>query len=233
MAEPVRIVVIEDEAPIRRFLKAGFSAEAFDWFEADTAQAGIALVAKKNPDVVLLDLGLPDDDGQNALRELRTWTDVPIIVLTARGLEKHKLAAFEAGADDYVTKPFSVAELMARVKAALRRAGKAKLAVEPIFESNGLLIDFERRYVSQNGVEVRLTPTEYRLLQELCKHAGKVLTHKHLLSEIWGPAFEDATHNLRVQMGALRQKIESDPSHPKYIRTETGVGYRFISEADN
>lgn len=229
MPEPIRFVLIEDEAPIRRFLKASFSPEEAEWFEAETGEAGTRLVAQKNPDAVLLDLGLPDQDGHEVLKALREWTDVPVIVLSARGQEKDKLLALDAGADDYVTKPFSTAELMARVRAAVRRAGKGKAEAEATFDSNGLRIDFEGRQVFIDGAEVRLTPIEYRLLALLARHAGKVLTHRAILEEVWGPAYEDSTHTLRVHMGAIRQKIEPDASHPRFIRTETGVGYRLMA----
>ena len=228
MPDPIRIVIIEDETPIRRFLKASFEPDSADWFEAESGAEGTRLVAQKNPDLVLLDLGLPDQDGLDVLRSLREWTEVPVIVLTARGQEKDKVVALDAGADDYVTKPFSVPELMARIRVALRHAAKGKPETEPIFESRGLKVDFERRLVSVNGEEVRLTPIEYRLVALLARHAGKVLTHRHLLTEIWGASYEDSTHTLRVHMGSVRQKIETDPSHPQYIRTETGVGYRMM-----
>ncbi len=228
MPEPIRFVIIEDEAPIRRFLKAGLGPEDAQWHEAETGEEGIRLVAQKNPDIVLLDLGLPDQDGQEVLRALREWTEVPVIVLTARGQERDKLVALDAGADDYVTKPFSVAELMARVRVVLRRSTKAKPDGDPVFESAGLRVDFEKRQVFVDGEEVRLTPIEYRLLALLARHAGKVLTPRYLLTEVWGPAFEDSTHTLRVHMGAIRQKIEPDASHPRFIRTETGVGYRLL-----
>lgn len=230
MADPIRIVIIEDEAPIRRFLKASLEPETAEWLEAETGDQGTRLVAQKNPDLVLLDLGLPDQDGLDVLRGLREWTDVPVIVLTARGQEKDKVLALDAGADDYVTKPFSVPELMARVRVALRHAAKGKPDGEPTFESRGLKVDFERRLVTIKGEEVRLTPIEYRLVALLARHAGRVLTHRHLLTEIWGASYEDSTHTLRVHMGSIRQKIEVDPSHPQYIRTETGVGYRMMVE---
>lgn len=229
MPDPIRFVVIEDEAPIRRFLKASLLPDEAEWYEAETGAEGIRLVAQKNPDIVLLDLGLPDMDGQEVLRGLREWTEVPIIVLTARGQEKDKVFALDAGADDYVTKPFSIAELMARVRATLRRVDKERSEHEPIFESAELSIDFEARKVMLGAEEVHLTPIEYRLISILAKHAGKVLTHRYLLTEVWGPAYADTTHTLRVHMASIRQKIESDPAHPKFIRTETGVGYRLMS----
>lgn len=228
MPDPIRFVIIEDEAPIRRFLKASLSPADAEWHEAETALEGTRLVAQKNPDVVLLDLGLPDQDGLDVLRSLREWTEVPVIVLTARGQERDKVLALDAGADDYVTKPFSVPELMARVRVALRHAAKTSHGVEPTYEGGGLRLDFEARQVFVDGEEVRLTPIEYRLLAILARHVGRVLTHRQLLSEVWGPAFEDSTHTLRVHMGSIRAKIEANPAHPRFIRTETGVGYRLM-----
>lgn len=220
-----RILVIEDETAIRRFLKASYDA---DWIESESGQEGIRLVAQRNPDLVLLDLGLPDMDGLDVLKALREWSNVPIIVLTARGKERDKVMALDAGADDYVTKPFSVAELLARVRVALRHASQQGPTAEPVFESAGLRLDFEARQVWVDDEEVRLTPIEYRLLAELVLHAGKVLTHRHLLNSVWGAAYEDSTHTLRVHMAAIRAKIDADPAHPRFIRTETGVGYRLL-----
>lgn len=228
MTEPIRIVIVEDEASIRRFLRAGLPAGEVDWYEAENAAEGIRLVAQKNPHVVLLDLGLPDRDGLEVLRELRQWTDVPVIVLTARGQERDKVAALDGGADDYVTKPFSLGELMARIRVAVRHGTRIESIVDPIFRSGGLTIDFSARQVLVDGSEVRLTPTEYRLLALLAHHAGKVVTHRQLLKEVWGPGFEDATHTLRVHMGSIRQKVDPDPTRPRFIRTETGVGYRLM-----
>jgi two-component system KDP operon response regulator KdpE len=224
----VRFVIIEDEAPIRRFLKASFGPDEAEWHEAETGEQGIRLVAQKNPDVVLLDLGLPDQDGFEVLRSLREWTEVPVIVLTARGQERDKVLALDEGADDYITKPFSVAELMARVRLAMRHAKNLKVENEPVFESGGLRLDFEGRQTFVDGEEVRLTPIEFGLLCELARHAGKVLTHRQLLCAVWGPAYVESTHTLRVHMGSIRQKIEADPAHPRFIRTETGVGYRLV-----
>lgn len=230
MDRPVRIVVIEDELAIRRFLKASSSPSEVEWFEAGTAAEGTQSVAKHQPDVVLLDLGLPDADGLDVLARLREWTHVPVIVLTARGRETDKINALDAGADDYVTKPFALGELMARVRVAIRHAKARQEDPSPLIEVDGLCFDFEKRLVSVDGAEVRLTPTEYRLLGELVRHAGRVVTQTHLLREVWGEGFEDATHTLRVHMASIRQKIERDPTHPRFLRTETGVGYRFIAE---
>jgi two-component system KDP operon response regulator KdpE len=227
---PVRIVVVEDEVAIRRFLRAFWRPEEAQWHEAGSADVGIRLIAEHNPDVVLLDLGLPDMDGLEALKSLRSWTEVPIIVLTARGQERDKVAALELGADDYVTKPFSNAELRARVRAAVRRA-KSLGPQEAAYEVEGLRVDFVLRQVHLDGREVHLTPIEYRLLALLARHPGRVLTHRALLREVWGPAHEDATHTLRVHMASIRRKIEPDPTSPRYIRTETSVGYRLLDVA--
>ncbi len=229
MPEAPRILIIEDEAPIRRFLQASMAADEATWIEATTAAEGIMCAARHSPDLVLLDLGLPDRDGLDVLTELRSWSQVPVIVLTARGMERDKVAALDAGADDYVTKPFSVPELMARIRVALRRSA-SQTASEPTFEAAGLRLDFVARTVRVDGQEVRLTPIEYRLLALLARHAGRVLTHRQMLVEVWGPAYADATHTLRVHMASIRQKLERDATHPTFIRTETGVGYRLIAD---
>jgi len=227
---PVRYVVIEDEAAIRRFLRASLPPEEAEIFEAENGKDGLRLVAQKNPDIVLLDLGLPDIDGLEVLRRMREWSDKPVIVLSARGREQDKVAALDGGADDYLTKPFSFGELTARVRVALRRSLRTAPPTVPTLETGGLKIDFEARQVFVNGQEIRLTPLEYKVLAFLARHAGKVITHKQLLAEVWGPAYEDSTHTLRVHMGAIRQKLEPEPARPRYIRTETGVGYRFLLE---
>lgn len=230
MSGPIKFVVIEDEVPIRRFLRSSLAPDEAVFFEEGEGVPGIRLVAQKNPDIVLLDLGLPDIDGIEVVKRLREWTSVPIIILSARGQEQDKIAALDAGADDYLTKPFSLGELMARVRVALRHSKQGHPTNEPRFESGGLIVDFERHLVTVDGEEIRLTPIEFKLVAELARHAGKVLTHTHLLRAVWGPAFEDATHTLRVHMGSIRQKIEPQPSRPRFIRTETGVGYRLMSE---
>ncbi len=229
MSDPIRFVVIEDDPPIRRFLRAGMGEDEAEWHEAATGSEGVKLVAQKNPDVVLLDLGLPDMDGLEVLRRLREWSEVPVIVLSARGQERDKIAALDGGADDYLTKPFSIGELMARVRVALRHKRGAADS-EPAVEADGLRIDFASRIVTLNGGEVHLTVIEYRLLALLARHAGRVVTQKQILTEVWGPEYEDSTHTLRVHMGNLRQKIEPDPARPRFIWTETGVGYRMIVE---
>lgn len=227
MADPIRFVIIEDEVAIRRFLMASMPKTEAEWFEAGDGKSGIQLVAQRNPDVVLLDLGLPDIDGLEVLANLREWTQIPIIVLSARGQERDKIAALDGGADDYLTKPFAIGELMARVRVALRHATKS-VAEEKVFCSNGLEIDFAGRTVTLDDIAVRLTQIEFKLLVMLAKNSGKVVTQKHILSELWGHAYEDSTHTLRVHMGNLRQKIESEER--RFIRTETGVGYRFLEE---
>lgn len=231
MIDRTRIVVIEDEVQIRRFLKAGLDERETELLEAETGEDGLRLVARSNPQVVLLDLGLPDVDGLEVTRRLREWTDVPVIVLSARGQESDKIAALDAGADDYLTKPFGVGELLARIRVTLRHAAKLKGSEpEPLFESGALRVDLAARIVSLDGHEVKLTPIEYKLLACLVRHAGMVLTHRHLLTEVWGPAYADELHYLRVYMAQLRHKLERDPARPKVLTTESGVGYRLRIE---
>jgi two-component system KDP operon response regulator KdpE len=231
LADKIRIVAIEDEAAIVRLVRASYSSEEAELLDAPTGDAGIRLVAKSNPDVVLLDLGLPDMDGQEVCSRLREWTNVPIIVLSARGQEGDKVLALDNGADDYMTKPFGVGELQARVRAALRHtASRDPATFEPHFQCGRLEVDLGARLVKVEGSEVRLTPIEYKLLSMLVRHAGMVLTHRQLLEEVWGPAYADELHYLRVYMGQLRHKLEVDPSRPKLIRTESGVGYRLMAE---
>lgn len=226
-----KIIVIDDEVQMRRFLKACFDPIETELLEADTAEEGMRLVARSNPDVVLLDLGLPDMDGIDVTRQLREWTQVPIIVLSARGREKDKIEALDAGADDYLTKPFGVGELLARIRVTLRHVNQSKGPdPDPIYESGDLKVDLAMRRVFVAGQEVHLTPIEFKLLGMLVKHSGMVLTHKQLLTEVWGPAYADETHYLRVYMGQLRHKLESDPARPRHITTEPGVGYRLLSD---
>lgn len=209
---------------IRRLLRSSLDPSDYDLVEAETGRHGLQLAATENPDVILLDLGLPDIDGVEVVRSLREWSQVPVIVLSARGRDRDKILALDAGADDYLTKPFSVGELMARVRAALRRApGEAP---EAILEANGLRIDLAARSVRSKGVEVKLTPNEYKVLAELARHAGRVVTHRQLLLAVWGPNFVDETHYLRVYMGQLRHKLEADPAQPRLLINEPGVGYR-------
>lgn len=224
-----RVLVIEDEPQIRRFLRTALGAEGFEIEEAERGAAGLAMVATRRPDVVILDLGLPDLDGVEVIRRLREWNTVPVIVLSARAQERDKVAALDAGADDYVVKPFDIGELLARLRVAMRHAAPTDESA-PRFECGELIVDFAARRVTRSGIEVHLTPIEYRLLAELIKHAGKVLTQRHLLKEVWGPPYVERPHYLRVHMANLRQKLEDDPARPKRLKTETGVGYRFVTE---
>ena len=231
MIERHKIVVIDDELQMRRFLKASFDPADTELLEAEAGEEGMRLIARVNPDVVLLDLGLPDIDGIDVTRRLREWTEVPIIVLSARGREKDKIEALDAGADDYLTKPFGVGELLARIRVTLRHAARSKGATpDPEFVSGNLRVDVAMRQVFVDGVQIHLTPIEFKLLGMLVRHAGMVLTHKQLLAEVWGPAYSDETHYLRVYMGQLRHKLETDPARPRHITTEPGVGYRLLAD---
>lgn len=224
--EPVA-VVIEDEPPIRRFLRATLDGQGYRVFEAGTGEAGLVEAATRQPDVVIVDLGLPDIDGLEVIRRLREWSTVPIVVLSARGQEQDKIAALDAGADDYLSKPFGVGELLARMRVALRHAARfGQEAGETSFTQGDLSVDLARRRVLLHGQEVHLTPIEYRLLTSLVRHAGKVLTHRQLLKEVWGPSHTGETHHLRVHMAQLRRKLEVDSARPRYLLTEPGVGYR-------
>jgi two-component system, OmpR family, KDP operon response regulator KdpE len=225
VSAPLVVVLIEDEVPMRRFLRAALGAMAVDLVEAGTAREGLAQVAGRRPGLVLLDLGLPDLDGIEVVRRIREWSEVPVIVLSARGREHDKVAALDAGADDYLTKPFGVDELLARMRVALRHAVRRE-APEPVIQAGNLRIDFGARTVHRDGVEVRLTPTEYALLAVLARHAGKVVTHRHLLKEVWGLHGDAQVHYLRVYAGQLRRKLEADPARPRLLVTEPGVGYR-------
>ena len=224
-----RILVVDDELAIRRFLHTVLSSEEFSLHEAENGHAGLAAAAAFRPDVILLDLGLPDLDGIEVIRRIREWSQVPIIVLSVRDRENDKIAALNAGADDYLTKPFGVGELLARIRASLRRS--LHEIPEPIFISNGLQVDLGSRRVTVNGAEISLTPTEYDILRLLVSHAGKVMTHTQILKQIWGIAYLEQPHVLRVNVSNLRRKIETDPSRPRHIITEPGVGYRLKLEA--
>ena len=225
------ILLIEDEAPIHRFLGASLPAHGFRLLGAETGKDGLARAADHNPDVILLDLGLPDVDGLEVTRRLREWSTVPIIVLSARGQEGDKIAALDAGADDYLTKPFSTGELLARIRVAMRHAARqADNNPQPVFAVGDLRVDLAARRVQAGGAEVHLTPIEYKLLAVLVRHAGKVLTHQQLLREVWGPHHTEDTHYLRVHLAQLRRKIEPAPAQPRYLLTETGVGYRFADQ---
>jgi two-component system KDP operon response regulator KdpE len=219
----LRVLVVDDERSIRRFLKASLGSQ-FVVFEATNGEEALTAVAANRPDVIILDLGLPDVDGVAVTRRLREWTQIPIIVISVREQEKDKIAALDAGADDYLTKPFGVGELMARLRSALRRSAQAE--TDPTFTTGNLVVDLNQRIVTMNGQPVFLTPTEYDLLRTFVKHAGKVLTHDQLLRAVWGTAYESETHMLQVNISNLRRKIEPDPVRPSYLITEPGVGYR-------
>ena len=225
-----RVLVIDDEPEIGRAVRMGLTGANFAVEWVATGSEGMEKVAQWHPDVVLLDLSLPDMDGQEVCRELRAWTQVPIIVLSVRGGDVDKVTALESGADDYLTKPFSMGELLARVRVALRHAAQAGGATSTAqFRADGLEMDFERRKVSVNGSEVHLTPTEYEVLKYLAMNAGKVVTHRVLLHAVWGPAYDAESHYLRVFINQLRRKIEPAPSRPRYLLTEPGIGYRLHS----
>lgn len=222
-----RILVIEDELPIRRFLKASLSGAGYEVEEAVTGDDGLRRAAAQPPDLIILDLGLPDLDGQQVLERLREWCSAPVIVLSARDDEAQKVRALDHGADDYVTKPFGTAELLARMRTALRHTQPGG-SDSTTGSAGPITVDFARRIVTRHGDEVHLTPLEYRLLVTLFKHAGKVLTHRFLLREVWGPQDVHENHYLRVFMASLRRKLEEDPARPKYLLTEQGVGYRLV-----
>ena len=225
------IILIEDEPEIRRFLRATLVSHGYRLYEAINAKEGLQAAETRQPDLVILDLGLPDLDGLEVIRQLREWTQVPILVLSARGQEADKVAALDAGADDYVSKPFGVGELLARMRVSLRRAERlGRGADEQVFTANELQIDLAHRRVLVKGRDIHLTPIEYRLLTTLARHAGKVLTRNQLLKEVWGRAYTGQAHYLHVYMAHLRRKIETDPAQPRYIQTEPGVGYRLVAE---
>ena len=222
------VLIVEDEAQVMRFLRATLGAHGYRLAEAVTGQQALLEATTRPPDLILLDLGLPDLDGVEVTRRLREWSTAPIIVVSARGREGDKIQALDAGADDYLTKPFGAGELLARMRVALRNAARGATGPgEAVFRAGELLVDLATRRVSVGGREVHLTPTQYKLLTALLKHAGKVVTHRQLLREVWGPGSVQHSHYLRVYMGQLRHKLEKDPARPRYLETETGVGYRF------
>ncbi len=221
-----RILVVDDEAQIIKLLGVTLTNHGFKVNEAATGQEALLQVSSYKPDVIILDLGLPDMDGLEVIQNLRQWTKTPIIILSAREQEQDKIIALDAGADDYLTKPFGMGELLARIRAALRHI--AGVQNEPVLNFNDLIIDLAHRRVKINEKEIKLSPTEYELIKHLAIGAGKVITHKHLLRSVWGPSYEDDVHYLRVYMGQLRRKIEADPSRPKHIITEPGIGYRLL-----
>jgi two-component system KDP operon response regulator KdpE len=223
------LLIVEDEASLRRFLVPILSTHGYQVLTAATASEGTAMARSHNPDLILLDLGLPDGDGLTVLRELRGWSRRPVIIISARSQEREKVRALDQGADDYLTKPFGAAELLARIRVALRHVVQAS-APEAVFHLDGLRVDLERREVSINDEPARLTPIEYRLLEALVRRAGKVATHQQLLTEVWGPGGEGQNHYLRIYMAQLRKKLEADPNRPRFFLTEPGVGYRMNSE---
>jgi two-component system KDP operon response regulator KdpE len=226
------VLMIEDDPQIRRFLRAALAAEDYQFHEALTAEEGIAQAAARQPDLVLLDLGLPDRDGLEVIRGIRLWSQLPIVVLSARGQEKDKIAALDLGADDYVAKPFAVGELLARIRAALRRAAPvAADGANAVIRFGDVQADFEKRLISVRGEEVHLTPNEYKLLQVLIKHAGRVVTQRQLLNEVWGPQHTEQSQYLRVYVAQLRRKLERDPARPRHLQTEPGVGYRLTLDS--
>jgi len=233
MSEPGRsAVVVEDEPQIRRFVRAALEGEGWDVYEAGTSAQGLVEAGTRRPDLIVLDLGLPDGDGVELLKDLRGWSGVPVIVLSARSGEDDKIAALDAGADDYLTKPFGVGELLARVRVAMRRRSAASPGTgDPCVRIGRTEVDLAARRVHRDGAPVHLTPIEYRLLTVLIANAGRVLTHRSLLREVWGPSHADSTHYLRVYMGNLRRKLEDDPARPRHLITETAVGYRLLLEA--
>lgn len=229
MSEPgPRVLVIDDERAIRRFLRASLTAHGYTIFEAASGQEGMDAVVANHPDLIILDLGLPDIDGFEVTQRLREWTQTPIIILSVQEQESDKVAALDAGADDYLTKPFSVGELMARLRVALRHANRP--TDEPVFTTGQLTVDLARHLVLMNGAEVQLTPTEYELLKLMVTHAGRVLTHQQILRQVWGVGYANELHLLRVNISNLRHKIEPDPARPSYILTEPGVGYRLRTD---
>jgi two-component system, OmpR family, KDP operon response regulator KdpE len=220
-----RVLVIDDEAPILRALKINLTARKYEVSTATDGASGLAAMARERPDVLILDLGLPDMDGTEVIRGVRGWSSTPIIVLSASGQENKKVAALDAGADDYVTKPFGMDELLARLRAAVRRASPAP--DEPVISTDEFTVDLADKRVTRAGADVRLTPTEWQLLEVLARNASRLVTQRQLLQEVWGPGYQNEAHYLRVYMASLRRKLEPDPSAPRYLLTEPGIGYRF------
>ncbi len=228
MPDDAAVLVIEDEPQIRRFVRSALEEEGYRAIEAATAADGLARAAREHPALVLLDLGLPDRDGVELVRELRLWSQVPIVILSARSAESEKIAALDAGADDYLTKPFGLGELLARVRATARRAARLPADSSPLVEFGDVRVDYLRHIVERSGQTIHLTPIEFRLLALLIASEGRVLTHRRILREIWGAGHVDSNPYLRVYVGNLRRKLEADPARPRHILTETGVGYRFV-----
>ncbi len=220
------VLIIEDEVSIRRFLKAALEVQGFKLLEAATGAQGLTLAASHHPDIIILDLGLPDMEGLEVIKGIRDWARTPIIIISARGRDADKVEALDAGADDYLTKPFSVDELAARLRVAMRRLSQPLGKEEPVFQTGELRVDLARRLVWVGDAEIRLTPIEFKLLAVLVRHRGRVLTHRQLLREVWGQASEEQAHYLRNYIHMLRHKLEPDPARPRFLRTEPGVGYR-------
>jgi two-component system, OmpR family, KDP operon response regulator KdpE len=225
----LNVLVVDDEPQILRFLKPALTASGYDVRHAASGREALRLIATHSPDLVVLDLGLPDMDGKDALREARRFYSAPIVVLSARDREAEKIEALDLGADDYVEKPFAIGELLARLRTALRHRSGGAIETK-LVEAGGLIVDLQNRRVARNGAPIKLTPREYDLLSVLARHAGRVLTHGHILTAIWGPAHKEDTQYLRVFVGQLRAKLETDPASPRLIRTESGIGYRFGEE---
>ena len=228
MSTPAVAIVVEDEPQIRRFVRTALESESWRVFEAGTLKDGLSEAATRRPELVVLDLARPDGDGIELVRSMRAWSSSPILVLSARGDEKDKIQALDAGADDYLTKPFGIGELLARVRALARRRGRAD-AAEPVCRAGDIEIDFSGRLVKRAGQPVHLTPIEYRLLTLLATNAGRVLTHRQILREVWGPSHVEHEHYTRIYMGHLRRKLEADPAQPRFLLTETAVGYRLVT----
>ncbi|WP_298596587.1 two-component system response regulator KdpE [Zoogloea sp.] len=221
------ILIVEDDSQIRRFVRAALEHDGLRVAEAQSRREGLIEAGRCRPDLVILDLGLPDGDGADFVADFRAWSSAPVLVLSARTTEHDKIGVLDAGADDYLTKPFSVGELLARVRALLRRGRNHPEAEAAVVCFGDVEVDFSRRQVTRSGVRIKLTPIEYRLLATLITHAGKVMTHRHLLREVWGPTYSESSHYLRIYVGHLRHKLEADPAQPQHFLTETGVGYRF------
>jgi two-component system KDP operon response regulator KdpE len=221
------VLIVEDEQAIRRFLRTALEADGLRVYEAETLQRGLLEAATRKPDLIILDLGLPDGDGIDFIRDLRQWSAIPVIVLSARSEESDKIAALDAGADDYLSKPFGIGELQARLRVALRRHASGA-SPEPVVHFANVKVDLAARLVHRDDEEIHLTPIEFRLLAVLLNNAGKVLTQRQLLNQVWGPNAVEHSHYLRIYMGHLRQKLELDPARPRHFLTETGIGYRFM-----
>ncbi len=224
--DPV-IIIVEDEMAIRQFLRTALRLQGYSVFEADTGQRGLIEIGTRKPDLLILDLGLPDMDGAEVIKAIRAWSTLPIIVLSARNQERQKVDALDLGADDYLTKPFGIDELIARIRVALRHANRKEQSISnDVLVTGGLTVDLSKRLVSVDGREIALTPIQYRLLAVLAKNAGKVMTHRQIMKEVWGPPYLDNVHYIRMYMSQLRHKLEIDPAKPQYLVTESGLGYR-------